>query len=222
MAKPSAVSKFDRARLKQHPAFVVWLTGLSGAGKSTLANLLEQNLYSRGLHTCLLDGDNLRLGLNKDLGFSEADRHENVRRVAEVAKLMVDAGNIVITAAISPFRSSRESARALFEPGEFIEVFVDVPLDVAEARDPKGLYALARQGEIKQFTGIGSGYEAPLAPDVHLSTATSTPEESLSALMRKLPLSNMPGQFINPMTTRVPLGSKETVCDTFRPPIVGI
>jgi adenylylsulfate kinase len=188
LAKPAAVSKFDRTRLKQHPAFVVWLTGLSGAGKSTLANLLEQTLYARGLHTYLLDGDDLRLGLNKDLGFSEADRNENVRRVAEVARLMVDAGMIVITATISPFRSSRESARGLFEVGEFIEVFVDAPLDVAEARDPKGLYARARKGSIGQFTGIASPYEPPLSQEVHVKTALSSPQECLEQIIRALPL----------------------------------
>lgn len=187
----TTIKKSDRVRLKHHRAFVVWLTGLSGAGKSTLANLLEQTLHACGLHTYLLDGDNLRQGLNRDLGFSEADRCENIRRTAEVAKLMVDAGLTVITATISPFRAARDAARAQFDAEEFIEVFVDVPLDVAEARDPKGLYALARKGAIRQFTGIESGYEPPLAPEVHVQTSLSTPDDCLHAILIKLPLAGL-------------------------------
>nr|WP_260431203.1 adenylyl-sulfate kinase [Burkholderia contaminans] len=177
-------------RVKQNQAFVVWLTGVSGAGKSTLANLLKEQLDARGLHTYLLDGDVLREGLNQDLGFSDADRHENIRRTAEVARLMVDAGLIVIAALISPFQEARAKARARFAAGTFLEVFVDVSLDVAEARDPKGLYVLARQGAIRQFTGIESTYEKPLSPDVHVRTAEASPAECVTAILRKLPLND--------------------------------
>ena len=142
----------------------------SGSGKSTIANLLEKRLHAEGKHTYILDGDNVRHGLNRDLGFTEADRVENIRRVAEVAKLMVDAGLIVIVAFISPFRSEREMARNLFDAGEFIEIFVDAPLEECERRDVKGLYAKARRGELINFTGIDSAYEPPLAPEVHLRT----------------------------------------------------
>ncbi|OXI48081.1 adenylyl-sulfate kinase [Burkholderia aenigmatica] len=177
-------------RVKQNRAFVVWLTGVSGAGKSTLANLLKEQLDARGLRTYLLDGDILREGLNQDLGFSDADRHENIRRTAEVARLMVDAGLIVIAALISPFEDARAKARARFAAGTFIEVFVDVSLDVAEARDPKGLYVLARQGAIRQFTGIESTYEKPLSPDVHVRTAEIGPLECVTAIIQKLPLND--------------------------------
>jgi len=175
-------------RVQQNRAFVVWLTGVSGAGKSTLANLLKEQLDARGLRTYLLDGDILREGLNQDLGFSDADRHENIRRTAEVARLMVDAGLIVIAALISPFHEARAKARERFAAGTFIEVFVDVSLEVAEARDPKGLYVLARQGAIRQFTGIESTYEKPLSPDVHVRTAETGPLECVAAIIRKLPL----------------------------------
>ncbi|WP_346779566.1 adenylyl-sulfate kinase [Burkholderia sp. Ac-20345] len=174
--------------MQQNRAFVVWLTGVSGAGKSTLANLLKEQLDARGLRTYLLDGDILREGLNQDLGFSDADRHENIRRTAEVARLMVDAGLIVIAALISPFHEARAKARERFAAGTFIEVFVDVSLEVAEARDPKGLYVLARQGAIRQFTGIESTYEKPLFPDVHVRTAETGPLECVAAIIRKLPL----------------------------------
>ena len=147
---------------------MLWFTGLSGSGKSTIANLVEKKLYARGRHTYILDGDNVRHGLNRDLGFTDADRVENIRRVAETAKLMADAGLIVLVSFISPFRSEREMARGLMPEGEFVEIFVDTPLEIAEARDPKGLYARARAGEIKNFTGIDAPYEAPLSPDLHL------------------------------------------------------
>jgi adenylylsulfate kinase len=185
---PTSIQPSDRARIKGQRAFVVWLTGISGAGKSTLANLLEQSLHARGVHTALLDGDSLRLGLNKDLGFTDMDRSENIRRAAEVAKLMVNAGLVVIVATISPIRAARESARALFGDNEFFEVFVDAPLDVAEARDVKGLYALARQGTIRQFTGIGSAYEPPMQHDVHVQTAQMSKELCIDAILQKLPL----------------------------------
>ena len=166
----TSVRKEDRAAHKGQLPTVLWFTGLSGAGKSTIANALDQRLFRLGHHSYLLDGDNLRLGLNKDLGFDDADRIENIRRIAEVAKLFVDAGLIVMTAFISPFRSDRQLARELFAPDEFIEVFVDTPLEVAEGRDVKGLYAKARSGQIKNFTGIDSPYERPDAPEVHLRT----------------------------------------------------
>jgi bifunctional enzyme CysN/CysC len=172
------VRKQDRAAQKGQLPTVLWFTGLSGAGKSTVANALEQRLYLLGHHSYLLDGDNVRLGLNKDLGFDDADRIENIRRIAEVAKLFVDAGLIVMTAFISPFRSDRQLARELFADDEFIEVFVDTPLEVAERRDVKGLYAKARSGLIRNFTGIDSPYERPDAPEVHLLTPTTVSPES--------------------------------------------
>jgi bifunctional enzyme CysN/CysC len=158
---------------------VLWLTGLSGAGKSTIANLVEQRLHQRGNHTVLLDGDNVRHGLNRDLGFTDEDRVENIRRVAEVAKLMVEAGLIVIVSFISPFRSERNAARALVGDDEFFEIFVDTPLSICEARDPKGLYKLARAGKLPNLTGIGSAYEPPEAAELVLS-AGSKPAELLA------------------------------------------
>jgi bifunctional enzyme CysN/CysC len=156
---------------------MLWFTGLSGAGKSTIANLVEKRLHALGRHTYTLDGDNVRHGLNKDLGFTDADRVENIRRVAETAKLFVDAGLIVLVSFISPFRSERRMARDLVETGEFVEVFVDTPLQVAETRDPKGLYRKAREGKIKNFTGIDSPYEPPESPELRLDTTTAAPEE---------------------------------------------
>ena len=164
-------SAADRAQLKQQKPLCVWLTGLSASGKSTLANALEASLLQQGRHTYLLDGDNVRHGLNKDLGMSEADRAENIRRIGEVARLMTDAGLIVITAFISPFRADRDQARALFREHEFIEVFVDTPLAVCEERDPKGMYKKARAGQISGFTGIDSPYEKPLTPELHIDTS---------------------------------------------------
>jgi bifunctional enzyme CysN/CysC len=169
------VSKASRAALKGQRGRVVWLTGLSGAGKSTIANLVEKRLHALGRHTYLLDGDNVRHGLNKNLGFTEEDRVENIRRVAEVAKLMVDAGLIVLTAFISPFRAERRLAREILQDGEFVEVFVDTPLAVAEERDVKGLYKKARSGQLKNFTGIDSPYEAPEAPELRIDTTKVDP-----------------------------------------------
>ncbi|PLR22188.1 adenylyl-sulfate kinase [Caulobacter zeae] len=169
------VSKASRAALKSQRGRVVWLTGLSGAGKSTIANLVEKRLHALGRHTYLLDGDNVRHGLNKDLGFTEEDRVENIRRVAEVAKLMVDAGLIVLTAFISPFRAERQLAREILADGEFVEVFVDTPLAVAESRDVKGLYKKARSGQLKNFTGIDSPYEAPEAAELVIDTTKVDP-----------------------------------------------
>ncbi len=167
------VDMATRARLKSQKPVTIWLTGLSGAGKSTIANALEVALTENGRHTYLLDGDNVRQGLCKDLGFSDKDREENIRRIAEVARLFVDAGLIVITAFISPFRADRETARAIIGEGEFIEVFIDTPLPECERRDPKGLYSKARAGLIPNFTGIDSAYEAPLQPEIRLDTVQS-------------------------------------------------
>lgn len=177
------VTKVSRAALKRQRGQVVWLTGLSGAGKSTIANLVEKRLHALGRHTYLLDGDNVRHGLNKDLGFTEEDRVENIRRVAEVAKLMVDAGLIVLTAFISPFRAERQLARDLLEPGEFIEVFVDTPLAVAEARDVKGLYKKARSGQLKNFTGVDSPYEPPESPELRIDTTAIDPVEAAERIV---------------------------------------
>jgi bifunctional enzyme CysN/CysC len=170
------IGKQARADAKGQRPCILWFTGLSGAGKSTVANLVEKKLHVMGRHTYLLDGDNVRHGLNRDLGFTDADRVENIRRVAEAAKLFVDAGLIVLVSFISPFRSERDMARDLVGKGEFVEVFVDAPLEVAEARDPKGLYRKARAGEIKNFTGISSPYEPPLQPDIRLDAASADPE----------------------------------------------
>ena len=169
-AQPLTIARPDRERLNGHPGKVVWFTGLSGSGKSTLANALEVALHAQGKRTYILDGDNVRQGLNKDLGFTDADRVENIRRVAEVAKLMMDAGLIVMTAFISPFRQEREMARALIGPENFIEVYVSTPLEVCEQRDPKGLYKKARRGDLPNFSGIGSSYEPPYHPDVVVDT----------------------------------------------------
>lgn len=171
------VDKVARARINNQSPRVLWFTGLSGSGKSTVADVLEQKLHARGQRTYLLDGDNVRHGLNKDLGFTDQDRVENIRRVAEVAKLMVDAGLIVLTSFISPFRSERQMARDLMEPGEFVEVYVNTPLEICEARDPKGLYKKARAGQLKNFTGIDSDYEAPEKAEIVLPGAEKDPEE---------------------------------------------
>jgi bifunctional enzyme CysN/CysC len=180
------VDKARRAQLKGQRPGVLWFTGLSGAGKSTVANLVEKKLAAAGRHTYLLDGDNVRHGLNKDLGFTEADRVENIRRIAEVARLMVDAGLIVMTAFISPFRSERAMARGLLGEREFIEVYVNTSLAVAEERDVKGLYKKARRGEIANFTGISSPYEAPEAPEIIVDTMSMTPENAADLVIRRL------------------------------------
>ena len=180
------VSREAHAKLKNQQAGVLWFTGLSGAGKSTIANLVEKKLVRMNRHTFLLDGDNVRHGLNKDLGFTDADRIENIRRVGEVAKLMTDAGLIVVTAFISPFRSEREMVRNMMAPGEFIEVFIDTKLEDAERRDVKGLYKKARAGELKNFTGIDSPYEPPQQPEIHIDTSRMTAEEAADLIIAKL------------------------------------
>jgi bifunctional enzyme CysN/CysC len=180
------VDRHARSVMNGHRPAVVWFTGISGAGKSAIANLVERQLHADGVRTYLLDGDNVRHGLNKDLGFTEADRVENIRRVAEVARLMVDAGLVVLVSFISPYRDERRRARERFEDGEFIEVFVDTPVDVAEQRDVKGLYAKARRGELENFTGIDAPYEAPENPDVHVRTAAATLAEAADAVISRL------------------------------------
>jgi len=180
------VTRESRATVKNQNAAVLWLTGLSGAGKSTIANIVEKKLLRMNRHTFLLDGDNVRQGLNKDLGFTDADRVENIRRVGEVAKLMSDAGLIVIAAFISPFRAEREMVRAMMKPGEFFEIHIDTPLADAEARDVKGLYKKARSGELKNFTGVDSPYEPPEDPEIRVDTTTLTAEEAAEEIVRRL------------------------------------
>lgn len=182
----TTVSLRERMQLKQQKPAVLWFTGLSGSGKSTIANAVESKLLSLGKHSYLLDGDNVRHGLNKDLGFSDTDRIENIRRIGEVAKLFVDSGTIVLTAFISPFTSDRDHARKLLGRDQFLEVFIDTPLAVCEQRDPKGLYKKARAGYIKNFTGIDSSYEAPANPEIHVKTANSTVEECAEFVVKNL------------------------------------
>lgn len=180
------VSKTQRAEIKGQKPCILWFTGLSGSGKSSIANEVELVLNKHSHHTYLLDGDNVRLGLNRGLGFSDEDRVENIRRVAEVSKLFVDAGTIVLTAFISPFRVDRELAKSLVPEDEFIEVFVDTPLEVCESRDPKGLYKKVRSGEIKNFTGVDSVYEKPLKPQIHLKADKMSIEESVREILEYL------------------------------------
>ncbi len=177
------IDKHARSELKGQRPAILWFTGLSGSGKSTIANALEQKLHAMGHHTAILDGDNVRHGLNQDLGFTDADRVENIRRVSEVGKLMVEAGLIVLVSFISPFRSERKMARQMMEDGEFVEIHVDTPLEIAEQRDVKGLYAKARSGELKNFTGIDSPYEAPQNPEIRLATTNQSPEEAADELL---------------------------------------
>jgi len=171
------VTKEERSNIKKQKPCILWFTGLSGSGKSTIANAVESRLLTYNRHTYLLDGDNVRMGLNKGLSFTDEDRIENIRRIGEVAKLFVDAGTIVLTAFISPFQKERDSVRALVERDEFIEIFIDTPLEVCESRDPKGLYKKARKGEIPNFTGISSPYEAPLKPEIHINNDNISIEE---------------------------------------------
>ena len=180
------ITRAERSVNKNQKPWVVWFTGLSGSGKSTIANALDVALHKRGYHTCLLDGDNVRHGLCSDLGFSDNDREENIRRVGEVCKLFADAGLIVMSAFISPFTSDRRMVRKLFPAGEFIEVFMDTPLETCEERDPKGLYRKARSGEIKHFTGIDSPYEIPSHPELRLDTSTMSVETCVDTLIAYL------------------------------------
>ena len=180
------IDKAARSAQKGHKPALLWFTGLSGSGKSTLAGALEAELMQRGIHTYLLDGDNVRHGLCSDLGFATADRQENLRRVGEVAKLMVDAGLVVLAAFVSPYRAERDAIRARFNQEEFIEVFVDTPLAACEARDPKGLYKKARAGEIKHFTGIDDPYETPLQPEIHLVNVELPIAEGVARLLTAL------------------------------------
>lgn len=180
------IGKEQRAKLKQQKPCVLWFTGLSGSGKSTIANLLEQKLYELRKQSYLLDGDNIRHGLCGDLGFSDRDRVENIRRISELCKLFVDSGEIVLAAFISPFRTDRAFARSLLGNGEFIEVFVDAPLSVCEERDPKGLYKKARRGEIHKFTGIDSDYQVPSGPEITVDTAKNNPEECVEQILNYL------------------------------------
>ena len=184
--QPTIISREEHALLKNQTPRVLWFTGLSGSGKSTIANEVEKSLNLMNRHTFLLDGDNVRHGLNKDLGFTEADRIENIRRVGEMAKLMTDAGLIVLTAFISPFRAERKMVRGMLPEGEFIEIFVDTPLEVAEARDVKGLYKKARSGKLKNFTGIDSPYEAPENPEIRVNTVEMTPAEAAEFIVRQI------------------------------------
>jgi len=186
------IQKAARATQKLQRPMCLWFTGLSASGKSTIANLLEKRLFAMGRHTYLLDGDNVRHGLNRDLGFTEADRVENIRRVTEVARLMVDAGLMVLVSFISPYRAERRLARSRFDEGEFIEIFVDTPLAECERRDPKGLYAKARQGSLVNFTGIDSEYERPETPEIHLDTVGVNPEECVDRILYALE-HNLPG-----------------------------
>ena len=184
--QPTEITRADHAGMKNQTPRVLWFTGLSGSGKSTIANAVEKQLFVMNRHTFLLDGDNVRHGLNRDLGFTETDRIENIRRVGEVAKLMADAGLIVLTAFISPFRAERQMVRDMLEPGEFVEIFVDTPLEVAEGRDVKGLYKKARSGQLKNFTGIDSPYEAPEQPEIRVNTVDMTPEDAARFIIQQI------------------------------------
>ncbi|MFO8183423.1 MAG: adenylyl-sulfate kinase [Candidatus Aegiribacteria sp.] len=180
------ICRADREKLLGHRGATIWLTGLSGSGKSTVADVLSEMLHQRGVLTAILDGDNIRHGLNRDLGFSPEDRKENIRRISEVARLFSSFGIVNILAFISPYREDRDFARSIQEDDDFVEVYVEVPLEVAEERDPKGLYKKARSGEIPSFTGISAPYEEPLSPEVVLKTAESTPEECAAEIIRVL------------------------------------
>tara|TARA_R110002153_G_scaffold38909_1_gene112405 strand:- start:10 stop:615 length:606 start_codon:yes stop_codon:yes gene_type:complete len=180
------VSREQKQGHKGHKPVLLWYTGLSGSGKSTIANAVELKLFELGCHTYLLDGDNVRMGLNKGLTFSDEDRIENIRRISEVAKLFVDAGLIVSTAFISPFSTDRAQARSIMANGEFIEVFIDTPIEVCESRDPKGLYKKARAGEIPNFTGISSAFDVPISPELHVKTAQQSIEQSVEQIIQYL------------------------------------
>ncbi|MEA3195888.1 MAG: bifunctional enzyme CysN/CysC [Betaproteobacteria bacterium] len=217
------MNKTARARQRGQTPRVVWLTGLSGAGKSTLASAVARVLFAKGMHAYVLDGDNLRHGLNRDLGYSDADRAENIRRVGEVAKIMIDAGLIVLVALISPFRADRRRVRELFDPGEFIEVHVSTPLQACELRDPKGLYRKARAGEMPEFTGISSPYEPPEAPQLELDTARLSVRDCVERILGLLELRGVqttslpadPQQFAHACEVRMPLADRRGRGDGF-------
>ena len=183
---PASIDREQRETLHDHKSVVLWFTGLSASGKSTLAHAVEKELFRRSCHSFVLDGDNVRHGLCSDLNFSIEDRHENIRRIANVAKLFIEAGVIVLTAFISPLREDREIARNMMPHGDFLEIFCDAPVEVCEKRDPKGLYQKAREGKIPEFTGISSPYEAPQKPELHLNTAEQSLEDSVQAVIELL------------------------------------
>lgn len=182
----SAVTKQQRQKLQQHKSCVVWLTGLSGSGKSTLANALDQRLYQSHMRSYVLDGDNVRHGLNQDLGFKPEDRQENIRRIGEVSKLFVDSGSIVVTAFVSPYREDRQLARDMVDGTEFVEIYVNCPVEECENRDPKGLYKKARNGDIPEFTGISAPYEEPVAPELTINTDETSVEQSVEMIINYL------------------------------------
>jgi adenylylsulfate kinase len=177
------IDKLNRSNMKKQKACILWFTGLSGSGKSTIANALEVKLHKMNKHTYLLDGDNIRMGLNNDLGFSNEDRVENIRRIGEISKLFVDSGTMVLTAFISPFCSDRELVRDIVDHDEFVEIYIDTPLEVCENRDPKGLYKKARAGKIPNFTGIDSPYESPKSPEIHLKTNNLSIDDSIDIII---------------------------------------
>ncbi|MBV7319530.1 adenylyl-sulfate kinase [Bacillus halotolerans] len=183
---PAVIQKSDRQSLNGHKSCALWFTGLSGSGKSVLANAVDEKLYHMGIQSYVLDGDNIRHGLNRDLGFRTEDRIENIRRIGEVAKLFVDSGQMILTAFISPFREDRDMVRALFPDGEFLEIYVKCPLQICEQRDPKGLYKKARNGDIKHFTGIDSPYEAPLSPDLIIESDQTSIADGADLIIKKL------------------------------------
>lgn len=185
-SEPAKISKQDRWRLNQHKSGVLWLTGLSGSGKSTLANELDKRFYQMGIHSCLLDGDDLRFALNRDLGFSREDRKENIRRAGVISKMMADAGLLVLASFISPYQSDRDMVRGMFSPGEFIEVYVQCPLEICQGRDPKGLYKKAREGSIKEFTGLSSPYTPPANPELVVPTDRLSVMESADMVVTYL------------------------------------
>lgn len=183
---PAVIQKSDRQSLNGHKSCALWFTGLSGSGKSVLANAVDEKLYHMGIQSYVLDGDNIRHGLNRDLGFRTGDRIENIRRIGEVAKLFVDSGQMILTAFISPFREDRDMVRALFPDGEFLEIYVKCPLQICEQRDPKGLYKKARNGDIKHFTGIDSPYEAPLSPDLIIESDQTSIADGADLIIKEL------------------------------------
>ncbi|MGQ5175645.1 adenylyl-sulfate kinase [Bacillus halotolerans] len=183
---PAVIQKSDRQSLNGHKSCALWFTGLSGSGKSVLANAVDEKLYHMGIRSYVLDGDNIRRGLNRDLGFRTEDRIENIRRIGEVAKLFVDSGQMILTAFISPFREDRDMVRALFPDGEFLEIYVKCPLQICEQRDPKGLYKKARNGDIKHFTGIDSPYEAPLSPDLIIESDQTSIADGADLIIKEL------------------------------------